>query len=110
MRKYRENNVLKAAYHNLRGNAKHRGKEFSLTLEEFEEFAIRTNYIGQKGKSKFGYTIDRIDQNEGYHAWNIQVLTNSENVKKYFDYTYNNGQMEFSFRPATVQQLEGVPF
>lgn len=61
-------------------------KEFKLTFEEFKKFAIETNYIQGKGKNKTSYHIDRIDETKGYTIDNIQVLTNSENVKKYNSY------------------------
>lgn len=85
-RKYRENNPIQAAYQNLRTNAKRRNKEFDLTFEQFKEFAIKTNYILGKGKSQTSYHIDRIDETKGYTIDNIQILTNTENVKKYNSY------------------------
>lgn len=103
-RKYRANNPIKAAFQNLRANAKRRGKIFSLSFEDFKEFAIQTEYITKKGRTKEGYTIDRINPAEGYTKENIQVLTNSENVKKqhYLDYWHDGEKMRFQIRPATV--------
>lgn len=82
-RKYRKNHPLKSAYQNLKNNAKRRGKEFSLTLEQFAQFAVNTFYMDKRGKHHNGLHIDRIDETRGYHADNIQPLTNTENVKKY---------------------------
>jgi hypothetical protein len=82
IQKYRKDNPMMAAYINLRCNAKRRGHGFSLTFDEFTEFAIETEYIIKKGKSKDSYTIDRIDNKKGYSLDNIQVLTNFDNVKK----------------------------
>lgn len=82
-RNWREKNPMMYAYSNLKGHAKARGKEFSLTFEEFSEFAIRVDYIANKGRSSTSYHVDRIREEEGYHVGNIQKLTNSENVKKY---------------------------
>jgi|GEM_PF-1579386 len=75
-------NPLRYAYRHLKANAKRRGKEFSLTLAQFEAFCIETEYLDKCGKKATSYTIDRIDPTRGYHADNIQPLTNSENVKK----------------------------
>ena len=66
----------------LRGNAKRRGKEFNLTLEEFRKFCKETNYLEFKGKTASSASIDRIRAWEGYHKDNIQILTLSDNVKK----------------------------
>jgi hypothetical protein len=91
-REYRKNNPIKAAFQNLRSNASRRGKDFSLTFEQFKSFAIETDYIAGKGRTVESYHIDRIDENQGYHVWNIQVLTNSENVKKYHELKYNKDE------------------
>lgn len=81
--KWRSDNPLKAAFHNLKTNAKRRGKEFSLTLADFEAFCFETNYISGKGKSKTSLTIDRIDNTRGYHLDNLRVITNEENARKH---------------------------
>jgi heterodisulfide reductase subunit C len=85
-RKYRENNPIQSSFQNLKTNAKRRGKEFTLTFNEFKKFAIETNYIFGKGRSKTSFHIDRIDEILGYCITNIQILTNSENTKKYNSY------------------------
>lgn len=81
-REWAERYPLKYAFRNLRGNAKRRGIPFLLTLAEFEKFAIESEYITHRGRTALGYTIDRIDETRGYEVGNIQVLTNSENVRK----------------------------
>jgi hypothetical protein len=82
-RKYRKQNPMKAAFQNLRQNAKRRGHDFNLTFNEFEYFAIKTDYIAGKGIMKESYSIDRIDNEKGYQLGNIQILTNSQNAKKH---------------------------
>lgn len=94
-RQQRERNPIKESYYTLKYHAKERGKEFSLTFEEFEKFCKKTNYMIGKGRSKDGYHINRIDETKGYTVDNIQVLSNSENVKKYLVYSHNeNGKPE----------------
>ena len=68
-------------------NAKRRGKEFTITLEEFTQFCKETNYIAGAGRSSASYHIDRIDETKGYSIDNIQTLTNAENSKKYLKYS-----------------------
>ncbi|GAA4353095.1 hypothetical protein GCM10023185_13380 [Hymenobacter saemangeumensis] len=75
-------NPLKAAFRYLKGNAKRRKKDFSLTLEQFAQFCIETTYLDKKGRTATSFTIDRIDPTQGYHIWNIQALENRENVLK----------------------------
>jgi hypothetical protein len=85
MDRFKQNNPVKYAYMVHKNNAKRRGKEHSLTIEEFEQFAtVQTVYLADRGISKQGLHIDRIDPNQGYHIWNIQAITNTENAKKRF--------------------------
>ena len=99
MRRYRERNPVAYAYSNLKQNARRRGKDFSLTLAEFEEFCTATNYLKGSGRSATCYHVDRIDETKGYSRDNIQLLTNAENSRKYVRFTYHynfeEGQMEF---------------
>lgn len=55
-KKYKENNPVNNAYFILKYNAKRRGKEFSLTLEEFKQFCIETDYMSKKGRRSKSYT------------------------------------------------------
>lgn len=84
-RKYREKNPVKAAYHALRSNAARRGKEFSLTLDQFAEFVERSGYMDNKGRLSSSWHIDRIDSDKGYHFDNIRVLTNAENNQRRYE-------------------------
>lgn len=112
-RKYRQENKLKAAYQNLRTNAKRRGKEFSITLEEFEKFCIKTEYIKRKGRSKDSYSIDRINDEKGYTIDNITILSISKNIKKELrkrKFLKEIGQGEFRFLDECKKNNEDVPF
>ena len=75
------------AYHfnALRNNARRRGKEFDLTLEQFKEFCEKTNYMERKGKSGAALTIDRIVSTKGYTAGNLRVLSHYDNTSHKYD-------------------------
>lgn len=73
-------------YMNLKGNALRRGKDFTITLDEFKLFCQRTGYIITKGLRGKNATIDRRCNAQGYHIWNIQLLTNFQNIRKYWDH------------------------
>lgn len=88
-RSWAESNPGKYVFANLRGNAKRRGKEFSLTWEEFESFLKRENYLDKpRGREKFSVSVDREFNEFGYHAWNIKSISIQENSMKrsYVDY------------------------
>lgn len=82
MRQVRAKNPVRASYTALKANALRRGHSFSLTIEEFTQFCYETNYIAGKGRTKQSFSIDRKDPTKGYHLYNIQVMTVSENSKK----------------------------
>lgn len=43
----------------------------------------KEGYIIKKGMRGRNCTIDRLDNRYGYHIWNIQLITNMANVRKY---------------------------
>lgn len=104
-RLYKKRHPIKYAFFTLRNNAKRRGKEFSLTFEQFKEFAVKTDYLNGRGRTKEGFHIDRLKEDEGYHIDNLQVLTNSENVKKYIVW---NGRVNGRDTFKTVKAEEYV--
>jgi hypothetical protein len=81
-RKAKENNPYLYHFNALRNNARRRGKEFTLTLEQFRIFCNETGYMLLKGKNKNDYTIDRLRSSEGYSFDNIQVLSHYHNSMK----------------------------
>ena len=66
----------------LRSNAHRRGKDFTITKEDFKEFCEETNYLELKGRTKNSASIDRIDPSKGYIKGNLQVLTLGQNSAK----------------------------
>jgi len=69
----------------FRKNALKRCKEFTITLMEFRGFCEETGYIITKGMRGYRYTVDRINNNYGYHIWNIQLLSLISNIEKYHE-------------------------
>ena len=92
-RKFKERSPFAYHFNALRCNAKRRGKELSLTIEQFTAFAIEHRLIDSQGNKNPRLSIDRIDQARGYHLDNIQVLTVSENSRKRF-VDYYRSRME----------------
>ena len=80
-RKRRVLDPVYCRYNGFKGNAKKRGKDFSITLKQFRNFCERTGYLskGQRGQNA---TIDRRCNAQGYHIFNIQLLTNKQNASK----------------------------
>jgi hypothetical protein len=71
----------------LRHSARKRNLPFTLTLEQFIKFCTDTGYLAKRGNQPDDLTIDRKDWNEGYHIWNIRVLTHAENSAQGADNT-----------------------
>lgn len=70
-----------ARYNQFKSNATRRHKDFDITLEEFRGFCEETGYL-KDGKRGYAATIDRINNNAGYHIGNIQILSHSKNSSK----------------------------
>lgn len=68
----------------LKSNAKRRGHEFGITIEQWREWCDKTGYIKKKGRLASCITVDRIDPTRGYFIDNIQPMRNSDNVRKAF--------------------------
>ena len=81
-RKRRELDPVYCRYNNFKTNALRRGKEFTITLDEFRKFCDRTGYIVKKGRRGKAATVDRRCNAHGYHIWNIQLLTLFQNASK----------------------------
>jgi hypothetical protein len=79
---WRLNNLVHAAYDNLRASARKRKIVFTLTLQHFNEIIAPTAYMDDKGKQRHCLHIDRKETALGYVDGNIQVLTCTENVQK----------------------------
>ena len=103
-RRYRNKYPLRAAFMDLRTNAKRRNKEFTLTLSQFELFCIKTKYLQGKGKTKDSFSIDRKDDSKGYTLSNIRILTLGENSRKEIA---RRKVLEYDYRTrfATVRDL-----
>jgi hypothetical protein len=71
----------------LRYSANKRKLPFTLTVAQFNEFCERTQYLNRRGNQPGCLTIDRINWNEGYHIWNIQVMEFMENSEQGADNT-----------------------
>jgi hypothetical protein len=104
---------MRAAFQNLKSNAKRRGKTFELTFAEFKQFATNTNYMFGKGRKAESFHIDRKNETKGYSSDNIQVLTNSQNVKKFLKWSedQNGKPLNFWFESNKQEnEFEDVPF
>ncbi len=87
LKKRKEKDIERYVYVNLKANSKRRGKEFTITLDEFRKFCRKTKYIAGRGRSSESLTIDRKDETKGYVKGNLRTLTNTKNIKKYLKYS-----------------------
>lgn len=70
------------AFRKLKSNAKRRGIFFDLTREQFAAFCYETQILHGRGRTSQSYHVDRIIDERGYTAGNLQKLTNRENLAK----------------------------
>jgi hypothetical protein len=108
-KKCRATDPVRYAFNNLRNRAKQRGLAFTITIEQFRQFCIKTKFIAGKGRSAESYTIDRIYNGVGYHIDNIQVMKKGDNVRKYY-LTYDWERKIASIMKSDSPQLGGGVF
>jgi adenine specific DNA methylase Mod len=109
-RKCRQGDPVRYAYNNLIAHAKERGILCTITLDEFREFCHKVKYIGFTGRSAESYTIDRRHCDIGYHIDNIQVMANSNNVKKFFTYDWRTKTVVAWANNQHTNQNQDLPF
>lgn len=80
-RKMREENPMYMRYNQFKSSAIQRGKDFSITWEQFKRFCDRTGYL-KKGFRGRNATLDRRCNIHGYHIWNLQILSLVQNSRK----------------------------
>ena len=86
-------NPISQILRGLRQSAKIRGHSCSLTLPQMKEFCDKHKYVELLKTEKGLWTIDRIRNEEGYHADNIQPMKRDENTKKAWqDYEIHPGR------------------
>lgn len=93
-RSWKQRNPLRYAYQTLKDNAKRRGKEFALTIDEFAQFCYRYKYLGKKGRESDGYGVDRRDESKGYTLDNMCIKRNGNNTKKFKLYEWRTKQAQ----------------
>jgi hypothetical protein len=81
-REYKFKYPLLYTFHAFRGNARRRGKDFNITLDEFKAWCAKNGYMETKGKTGSSSSIDRIRDWEGYTIDNIRILTLADNTRK----------------------------
>jgi hypothetical protein len=94
-RKTRAKDPIRYVWLNLKNRAKQRPKEFTITLPEFRKWCIENDFFPGHGDS-----VDRINNQEGYHIWNIQKMPLIENIKK-----YHNHDKHQQYKPVIEQEF-----
>lgn len=109
-------NPIGYRFNNIRCKAKHRGKDFTLTLPNFRDWAAYHKLLER------GLTVDCKNARYGYHIWNIAPLGGSENSSKgrksYVEYYQQNPDKlpegttpeDFSYLDFEIPETENPPF
>lgn len=106
-RKSRLADPVRYAFNNSKHRAKERNIPWELTLEQFRQFCIKTDYITAKGKTIGSFNIDRIKEgpDQPYSVDNIQSLEKVANIKKYYDHIKKK-----AIKKETPVSVENLPF
>jgi hypothetical protein len=86
-RMWRAKNPERSVFNHLKNSAQRRRVGFFLIFEEFFDWLTGTEegklYMKYKGREAENLSIDRKRPELGYRAGNLQVLTVSQNTKKF---------------------------
>jgi hypothetical protein len=107
-RSYRKRHAMRDAYQHLKDNSKRRGIYFDLTFEQFAEFCFETEYLTRRGRSRFSYSVDRIREELGYTAGNLQRLTIADNTRKENARRQRVKIMQFDYATKKVKVLNPI--
>lgn len=109
-RKWRKENPFKYHYNNLRNRARQRDKPFNLAFEQFKLLWLceEDKWNEKVAKSECQWQMDRIDENRGYEFDNLQLITKTKNITKYFDHR-RQFQMDVTWRTVKPSKNE-APF
>jgi hypothetical protein len=102
-RKWRKAHPLEYLYISWRDNAKRRGKDFTVTFDEFKEFCKETKYDELRGRTSLSLSIDRVRNYEGYHKDNIRAITIHDNSSK-------GDSLEYTVDTEFKMEIEPCPF
>lgn len=81
-RHYRKLNPVRAAWKQLRDNARRRNKTFTITWEQWQTWYTQ-HHVGElRGRHAGKWSIDRIDNSKGYSLDNIQLVPMEWNSMK----------------------------
>lgn len=101
----KDKDLVAWSYRCLKANSKRRGKDFTLTLDEFRQFCYETHLMVNRGKKSTSFSVDRIDNSKGYSIDNIQVLTLSQNTQK------RNKTLRFDYlHPDETKVVEKISY
>lgn len=73
---------VRTTFAEKKSNAKTRGIEWKLTLEQYREVVMQQEYMDNKGRTRHCLHLDRKDATKGYEVGNLQIITCAENVAK----------------------------
>lgn len=66
----------------IRKKAHQRGITCSLSYRQFCKLVAGTRYITARGTSAGSLHLDRKDGTQGYHWWNLRIITATKNIGK----------------------------
>lgn len=97
---WREKNPIAYVYNNLKKSAKKRKYDFTITLKYFTKLVIKEKLMENRGRSAESFTVDRIKNHLGYIPGNLQIMTKSDNTKKWHEEQRKAHDLENVLKPG----------
>lgn len=79
-RRWKAAHPIPYAWNKLKYRARERGHEFTLTVEDFAAL-WKDGLLQLRGRNGHCLSINRKDGRHGYHVWNVEIKTVSENAR-----------------------------
>ena len=73
--------MYKKQYHTQKAHAKERGIGFDLTYEEWLYIWTTSGHLHQRGSTKDGYVMSRVNDEGPYRVGNVFIQTHVQNIK-----------------------------
>ncbi len=109
----KKKNIYAYTLGTLRRNAKRRGIECTLTVDEWKKFCIETGILERRGRTKNCESVDRKQEHIGYTYDNICPLSVSQNSLKRHRkivYVVSTGEYALVEVPPASHTNEEMPF
>ncbi|MEP2447374.1 MAG: hypothetical protein ABJI69_09110 [Balneola sp.] len=108
----RQNHPFRYFFNQHKQKAKQRGIDWLLTFEEFRQLwlAEPEKWLSKLSGATSHWEIDRVNNNLPYHITNVQIITKTKNVQKYYEHDRFMMDVTWTDKIQPKPNYEEAPF